>query len=100
MPYTYLSFTMRDNMLFALSEYAFNGRPVGDFLRHVISNDLMGAVGHADADNMRNLPAFTAWLYNEAPALCHGSRERYDAWLNVHESKRTDEIKRMNGSRP
>lgn len=96
--YEYLGFEIRPSMLSALQRYAFDGAPVGDFLRCVISNDFMGACGHADSENLRNLPAFSAWLYNEAPALSHGSGERYNAWLNMHEAKRLKVVAKVNGS--
>jgi hypothetical protein len=53
----------------------------GDFLRAVLSNDLMGAVGRADDDNLRALPAIASYIYNELPGNCHGSREIVSAWI-------------------
>ena len=88
MPYHYRTFAIRDSMLEALQRYVATGCHLGDFLRCVVCNDLKGACGHADDDNLRNLPAFVVWLYNEAPALCHGSQEAYVAWLALHDGGR------------
>lgn len=52
----------------------------GDFLTKVLENDLKLAVGYADDENKRNLPAYVRWLYNEAPADCWGSPEKVSDW--------------------
>ena len=41
----------------------------GSFLQAVFKNDLADAVGHADRENLCNLPAYINYLYNEAPSL-------------------------------
>jgi len=79
--YTFQEFYIRPHMLTDLKKYCEEGREVGDFLRNVISNNLSGAVGHADSGNMRNIPAYSAYLYNEAPAACHGSPTKYNYWV-------------------
>src|SRR5688572_25670613 len=56
----------------------------GDFLRAVLSNDLTEACGRADDYNLLTLPAIVAYVYNNLPADCHGSRERYEAWASKH----------------
>lgn len=68
-------------MLIPLREYINNGQPVGDFLAAVLCNDLAEACGRADEENLRNLPAYTGFLYNEAPSTCHGSIEKMKAHL-------------------
>ena len=68
-------------MLAAIKRYI-HGRVIpGDFLQAVICNDLTGAVGRADDDNLANLPAFVGYFYNEAPSRCWGSKEKMEAWL-------------------
>lgn len=59
--------------------------PIGDFLRAVLSNDLTGAVLCADDVNIRNLPAYVYYLYNEAPAGCWGSVAKVEKWLNIND---------------
>lgn len=74
-----------DRMMKALRAYTERHQPVGDFLQAVISNNLMEAFGRADDTNIELLGVYTAWLYNEAPGRCHGSRERYRAWIAQHD---------------
>ena len=90
--YEYRGFTIRSDMLTALETYVEHGVPVGDFLRNVICNDLKNAVGHADDDNLRNLPAFVGWFYNEAPMGCHGSEQAYLTWIDDHAAKRDERL--------
>jgi hypothetical protein len=69
------------DMLAAIKRYTERRIPPGDFLQAVICNDLTGAVGMADDDNLLNLPAFVHYFYNEAPSNCWGSKEKMKAWL-------------------
>lgn len=80
MSYTQRGFTIPDHMLLALEAYIEYGIIPGDFLQAVICNDLKNAVGHADDENLRNLPAFAIYMYNQAPAQCWGDREKMFAW--------------------
>ncbi len=79
--YTYREFYIPDRMMCALLNYINHGHPIGDFLNAVLCNDLSEACGRADAENPRNLPAYTVFLYNEAPSTCYGSKEKVAAWL-------------------
>jgi hypothetical protein len=65
----------------AILAYVERGRLMGDFLRAVVSNDLSGAVGRADAQNLPLLPVYVRWFYNRAPAGCHGSPDAVKAWI-------------------
>lgn len=82
-PYTFRHFTMRADIRAALDRFAQDRIPPGDFLTCVVENDLMGAMSRADADNLFNLPAICAYVYNEMPSPCHGSREKVRAWLQT-----------------
>ena len=68
---------MRDGMRL----YIERGIAPGSFLRAVLSNDLMGAMGRADDVNLKALPAYGRFLYNEAPSLCFGSPEKVADWI-------------------
>lgn len=68
---------MRDGMRL----YIEHGVQPGSFLRAVLSNDLMGALGRADDVNINALPAYGRFLYNEAPSLCWGSPDVVSAWI-------------------
>jgi hypothetical protein len=72
---------IRADILHSLQEYATTGRPVGDFLKAVLSNDLFDAVGRADDDNVRTIPQICSYVYNNMPSNCHGSREAYKEWI-------------------
>jgi len=65
----------------AIERYVIEHKATGDFLRAVITNDLRGAVGHADDTNLQLLPVYVRWFYNRAPSKCHGSPALLEAWL-------------------
>ena len=67
-------------MMGGLQHWIEDGIPPGDFLYSVLCNDLMKACQAADDENLDNLPAYAAYLYNEAPSQCHGSPEKVRAW--------------------
>lgn len=68
-------------MMEGLTEYIENGRPTGDFLRAILSNDFMMATGRADEENIMNLPAYASYLYNHAPVGCYGNKKAYKEWI-------------------
>lgn len=81
--YRFRKFEISDRMLPRLQGYTEFHRPVGDFLMAVLSNDLRGACQRADDENIENLPAYVAYLYNEAPGACWGSPEKVKEWLDL-----------------
>jgi len=85
MTYRFRDFVIRDFMMGGLIRYIEEHIEPGDFLMAVLENNLSEACGRADDDNIENLPAFCAFLYNEAPAACHGSPEKVSAWLAMRE---------------
>ncbi len=68
---------------YSLYHYVEGGHPVGHFLTAIITNDLQGAVSHADDDNLGLIPAYVKWLFNRAPSMCYGNRELMDKWMEV-----------------
>lgn len=85
--YRFRGFHIPAHMMEALERYIEHHSPVGDFLSAVIRNDLRTAVEKADDVNIRNLPAYIAYLYNEAPSACWGSPERLHNWLQPAQSE-------------
>jgi hypothetical protein len=79
--YVYNEYFIQADLVEALELYVSDGALPGDFLQAVLRNDLVDACGRADHINIRNLPAFAAWLYNEAPIPSWGSPEKVAAWL-------------------
>lgn len=51
-----------------LKRYEEQGIPPGDFLRCVLENDLHGAVGHADMENIRVIVQIVCYIHNEVRA--------------------------------
>lgn len=78
------NFDFRDDIKASLDRWVSIGCPTGDFLKAVLCNDLMGAMGRADDDNRRDLFAICAYVYNELPGDCHGSPEIVKAWYERH----------------
>ncbi|MGH9931007.1 MAG: hypothetical protein ACREA9_17505 [Pyrinomonadaceae bacterium] len=67
-----------------LIRYRDHGVPTGDFLQAVLSNDLMAALSSADDNNRAAILEICQFIYNDMPSRCHGSREKYEAWVEKH----------------
>ena len=65
-----------------LVRYITTGVITGSFLSAVVSNDLQGAVGNADSENLPLLPLYVQWLYNRAPMPAWGSPSNLTEWRN------------------
>lgn len=74
-----------ERIMGALERYAEQHCPTGDFLRAVLGNDLMEAVGRADDDCISALADICKYVFNEMPGTCHGSYAKVDAWLKRKE---------------
>jgi hypothetical protein len=70
-----------ERMQAALRRYVLEGLCPGDFLTSVICNDLRGAIGRADDDNLPLLKLYVQWFYNVAPGTCWGSAEAMLKWI-------------------
>lgn len=57
---------------------------LGGFLSAMVCNDMMEAVGRADLDNLRAIPALCSYLYNRLPSRCWGSKEKAKSWAERH----------------
>ena len=85
--YTFRDFYIPANMMDAVKRYIDHGIQPGSFLTGVISNNLREAVSNADDENLRNIPAYMGYFYNEAPSACWGSPEQMSQWI---QSKRDE----------
>jgi len=65
----------------ALIDYIEERRKVGHFLTAVLSNDLNDAFARADDTNVEAIGTLIRWIYNYAPSLCWGSKEKVERWL-------------------
>lgn len=63
-----------------LEQHFAQGRPVGDFLAAVLSNDLAGAVTRADISNLYILRDYVHFLHAHAPPASYGSRKAFLEW--------------------
>jgi hypothetical protein len=72
--------------------YVNNGIRPGSFLQAVFCNMLIESVARGDGENIRNLPAYTNYLYNYAPPGCYGSVKAMEGWIKkkVEERKGVD----------
>jgi len=70
-----------------LIRWVLYGTSGGDFCDALVSNNLQGAVGHADTRYLAVLPAMVRWLYNRAPAqsiVTRGSNpDKIREWANT-----------------
>ena len=80
--YKFNQFYIPERMMPGIRRYVEHGIRPGIFLSSVIQNNLSGTVGQADEENLKNIPAFVAYLYNECPMKCWGSPEKMEAWIN------------------
>jgi len=65
----------------ALRRYVLYGAEVGDFLRHVLENNLMMAAATADSQNIMCLHCWANIMRFGVPMLCRGDREIVDGWI-------------------
>lgn len=74
--YSILPEHMRDGMAL----YIERGIRPGSFATAVLANDLMETFQRADQINAKRIHDYVFWLYNEAPAECHGSYDAVNRW--------------------
>jgi len=90
---TYGEFYIPDRMMGGIRRYVDHGIKPGSFLTAVICNDFVRACGTADDENLRNLPAYADYFYNEVPGNVWGSKEKMDAWVLKKEKEREEKDK-------
>lgn len=82
MGYQFREFEIPDRMMNGIDNYVNHRLEPGGFLSAIIENNLVSAIFRADDENIRNIPAYVAYFYNEVPSVCWGSREKMKEWLN------------------
>ena len=82
MSYKFREFYIPERMMPGIERYVQDRVMPGSFLQAVISNDLRLACANADEENLRNLPAYVAYFYNETPSGCWGSQEKMFYWIS------------------
>ena len=69
-----------EHLRHGLEEYVRIGRPTGDFLEAVLSNDLKASFARADATSQAYMHAIVMYIMWEIPAVAQGSPDAYKAW--------------------
>jgi hypothetical protein len=64
----------------ALHKHAHDHQHTGDFVTAVLENNLMEAIGQADANSLAAMRSILSYVYNELPSNCHGSPAKVKAW--------------------
>lgn len=78
--YTIREFYIPERMMGGLERWVLYGIKPGNFLTAVLKNDFISICQLADDENLRNLPAYAAYIYDVLPSECWGSKEKVDAW--------------------
>ena len=86
MSYEFNGFYIPERMMGGIKRYVEHGVQPGSFLTAIIENNLSRAVGQADNENLKNIPAFVSYFYNECPLACWGSPEKMKGWMDENHS--------------
>lgn len=70
-----------ESTLETIDNYVTYGYEPGDFVRSVLANDLMQAMGAADIYNRRAIFEICSYIYAYCPSGCHGSYETVQHYL-------------------
>lgn len=69
-----------DHIRFGMFRFIEFGNIPGDWMCHLLSNNLVNTWGFADKTNRERMGDIVSFIYNEAPSQCWGSKEKYEAW--------------------
>ncbi len=83
-------YRMPDYMQGGLLAYVLRGDPPGDFLRALLSNNLMETFARADINNSKLIPEYCRFLRWHVPGNCKGSPLRVKEWIAEHEKSRAE----------
>jgi len=78
-----VNYSIPERMMGGLKRFIDSGDIPCGFLCAVLENDLKDAVNRADDANLAILPAYSFFLYNDAPADCYGSPAKVAAWAKL-----------------
>lgn len=77
--WTFVPAHLRDPM----TRYIDEGVNPGDFLQAFFSNDLSGALEHADFASRRRLFDISNFINSFVPGICHGSQNSFKEWIEA-----------------
>jgi hypothetical protein len=75
------AYVMPPSTLRGLTDYRDKGNPTGDFLKAVLSNDLIDAMRRADIHNRACMYDIVRFCMNELPQDIWGNRDRVENYL-------------------
>ena len=78
---------MQERIKAGIDNYVAEGVPTGSFLRYVLENKLMEALGRADSDNQKDIFDICSYIYNDIRSSCHGSPKIVKKWIAHQGSK-------------
>lgn len=78
-----------------LDNYVLRGCEPNGFVLAVLANDLLGAVGKADRENLRDLHEICIYVYASIPAACHGSYLTVSQWMDKRQKHEEKEHKKL-----
>jgi len=76
--------TIPQHLKESFDRYVEQGVPPGHFLKAVLANDLMWAIGRADSNNLAILKDIVAYVKWKLPSDCHGSWKTVEKWETDH----------------
>ena len=78
---------VRQDTIDTINNYVTKGWEPGSFVRAVLENNLMEALGRADIGNRHAIFEICGYVYNEIPSGSHGSPGKVEAWMKVVREK-------------
>jgi len=76
------------HMVDGMKRYLEHGIEPGDFMIALLCNDLTGAVNRADGTNIRLLPEWVRFMFNDIPSNAWGSVHTYQNWVGQTQKER------------
>lgn len=82
--------TIPQRTIDTIDNYVLHGLEPGGFVTAVLCNDLAGAVGTADRENLAALPDIVKYVYNECPSDCWGNQNKVNAYFKKIRNKQSN----------
>lgn len=78
---------IKPNIKQLIDDYATHHTHPGNFLCSVLCKNLFDAVHYATQSELTNLKEICMYIHWEIPAICHGNKDKVNAWLNKKPSR-------------
>jgi hypothetical protein len=77
-----MNYNIPENTMAALHRYVYYRVLPGSFLTSVLTNDLFGAYGRADTENLAAMKDILSYVYMEIPSVSWGNQEKVNQWVS------------------